>query len=99
VIEDKSNFIQWLINRLVYKHSYAKNDNVISSLYELKDYYSRFSGVKISDTDLDKIISKYYIDFHFEKTEDFKVGFTEGERNILRTTIRSIINDILGTIK
>ena len=92
------NFIQWMINRLIYKHSYAEDDIIIQSLYELKDYHIRHQSIQITDVDLDKIISKYYTDFYFDKSEDFKIGFTDEDRKILRTTIRSITNDILGTI-
>ena len=87
-----------MINRLIYKHSYAEDDIIIQSLYELKDYYIRHQSIQITDVDLDKIISKYYTDFYFDKSEDFKIGFTDEDRQILRTTIRSITNDILGTI-
>jgi len=93
------NFIQWIVNRLIYKHSYAEDDIIIQSLYELKDYHIKYQSIQIADADLDKIISKYYTDFYFDKSEDFKIGFTENDREILRTTIRSITNDILGTIK
>lgn len=92
------NFIQWMINRLIYKHSYAEDDIIIQSLYKLKDYHIRHQSIQITDVDLDKIISKYYTDFYFDKSEDFKIGFTDEDREILRTTIRSITNDILGTI-
>lgn len=93
------NFIQWIINRLIYKHSYAEDDSIIRSLYELKEHYLRYQSIHIEDTELDKIISKYYTDFYLDQSEELKIGFTEDDRKILRTTIRSITNDILGTIK
>jgi len=54
--------------------------------------------ISISNNDLDKIISKYYVDFYLEKGEDnnFNVGFSEKERNDLRNVIRSLTTDIMN---
>ena len=46
-----------------------------------------------------EFLKKYYTDFYLDQSEELKIGFTEDDRKILRTTIRSITNDILGTIK
>jgi len=98
VIEDKLNFIQWLCNRLVNKYFYTENDPIISSLYELKLLLSQLKDISINDMDLDKIIIKYYADFHLDKDHQLGLGYTEQERNLLRITVKSVTRDILETI-
>jgi hypothetical protein len=48
--------------------------------------------------DLDKIIIKYYADFHLDKDHQLGLGYTEQERNLLRITVKSVTRDILETI-
>lgn len=50
-------------------------------------------NIAISDYDLNKILSKYFIDFNLEKTEH--IGFNDKDREQLRNSIRLIVNDIL----
>ena len=94
MIEDKIKFLDWLINRLVYKHAYSEKDIIIQTLKEIKLSY-HYS--QISDSQLDQIIIKYYPDFHMDLAEDINIGYTDNQRNSFRKTIRSILQDILGT--
>lgn len=96
--EDRISFIQWLINRLLYKHHYTANDATIEALSNLKDYLSKQLIVDIDNSILDTIISKYYVDFNLDKTEDLSFGFSDEERQNLRQIIRKITSDIIGTI-
>ena len=52
--------------------------------------------VQISDADLDKIISKYYIDFMLEKSNEMNIGFTNEERIKFRDNIKRILKDIVN---
>lgn len=88
------SFIGWLINRLIYKHRYDRNDATIVSLQELKTKLAQPHKIDISERDLDKIIQKYYVDFFFQKDGD--IGFTEEDRKKLRKTIINIADDIIN---
>lgn len=98
MIGDRINFIEWLINRLIYKHHYAENDSIIESLADIKYILKYKPAIDINDQCLDKIISKYYVDFYLDKCEDMTIGFTDDERKSLRQSIKNIVNDILGTL-
>lgn len=99
MIDDRINFIGWLINRLIYKHHYANNDTVIVSLKDIQRSIGLHKDIDITDDDLNKIIVKYYADFNIDKCDDLNIGFTENERILLRKSIRNITNDILGTLQ
>jgi hypothetical protein len=94
--QDNSIFLYWLMNRLRYKHNYSVNDPVIVELSTIMKSMQNQELIDIQDSDLDKIISKYYIDFFLDKTEDFNVGYSENERSVFRTNIRSIVSDIIN---
>lgn len=89
-------FIGWLINRLIYKHLYSQDDIVIKNLIELKQELSKDYECNIDQEPLDIILSNYYIDFNLDKTEDFKIGFTDKDREQLRVFIRQIVNDVVN---
>lgn len=95
MIEDRINFIQWLINRLIYKHRYANDDYAIKCLLEIKKILSQPHQINITDESLNKIIVKYYTDFDLDKCDDLNMGFTENERSSLRQVLRNITNDVL----
>lgn len=48
----------------------------------------------VSDSQLEDILRKYYADYDMEYAEDIKLGFTNKERENLRSTIRSIVQDV-----
>lgn len=89
-------FLEWLINRLIYKHLYSQEDIVINHLRDIQADLSKDYQCEIDSGSLDSILSKYYVDFNLNKSEDFNVGFTTAEREHLRTTIRQIINDVVN---
>ena len=88
-------FLNWLINRLVYKHQYTTNDIIITELYNLIKTIQSPPIISIKDADLDKIISKYYVDFNLEKSEDMNIGYSEEERKQLRLSIKMLIDDVI----
>lgn len=92
-----STFLEWLKNRLVYKHGYTINDPLIDQLDSLKE--SLCSEINISDNQLDSIIVKYFADFYLDYTDDLKIGFTPDQRNKFRLSIRSILEDVNNLIK
>lgn len=89
-LED-SAVIDWLSNRLVYKLGEKQKSWYV--LY-MQDLSKRIANPKLSINrdDLDKIISTYYADFFLDK--DSNLGYTDEERDALRTVIISIYEDI-----
>lgn len=94
--KDQIEFIGWLAQRLIHKHLYHHDDLIVSKLNKIQQELLQDRGCDVNDTELDMIISRYYIDFNLDKSEDFSVGFSDDERKKLRTTIRSIVDDILN---
>lgn len=86
-------FLVWLSNRLVFKHGYNKQDNIVKKLISLG---IQSSEIKINNKDIDLIISKYYVDFFLEKSEDTQIGYTEHERENIRKYARSLASDIIN---
>lgn len=86
-------FLDWFINRMIYKHGYSKEDQSIITLQEIRQRLSTPQSIEINQTDLDSIIRKYYADFDFEKEDCW--GFTDEERTRLRNTLLNITNDII----
>lgn len=94
--QDSILFLTWLSQRLRYKHNYRADSAVIVNLNDLKDFIRADRTLDISDKDLDIIISKYYIDFLLDKTEDFRIGYSQDEREEFRNNIKSIIFDVIN---
>ena len=94
--QDSKLFLTWLSKRLRYKHNYSPNDAIITSIESLIKNLDEDTVIDISDRDLDIIISKYYADFLLDKTEDFRVGYSQEERNDFRSNIKCIISDIVN---
>ena len=86
-------FLDWLKNRLIYKHRYAVDDSVLEKIEVIKQELGP-KRINITDDQLDSIIVKYYADFYLDYADDIKIGFTNDERNKLRSTIRSILEDV-----
>jgi uncharacterized linocin/CFP29 family protein len=89
-----TDFLEWLIKRLVYKHQYEPNDPIIKNLKVIR--HKLQNGPNIKDKDLDTIISKYFVDFLLDKTEDINIGYSDKDRIFLRSSIRSIIQDVFN---
>jgi hypothetical protein len=83
-------YLEWLFNRLLYrfkdKEEYVKaGKNILKKI--------KRPTIEMNDSGLDKILSKYFIDFNLEKTEH--IGYSEKDRQNLRNNIRLIIQDII----
>lgn len=95
--QDQDNYIYflgWLINRLIFKHQYADNDQVIINLKATINKLKNPS-IEISEEDLDKIITKYYADFFLEKDSFTNLGYSETERIKIRSDIKNLIVDVV----
>jgi hypothetical protein len=82
--------LEWIFNRLLYKHkedpTYVdKAKNILKKIKSPK--------INITNNNLDKILSIYFIDFNLDKENN--IGYTEEERQRLRLSIKSIIQDVL----
>ena len=85
-------FLNWLGNRLIHKHGYSVDDQIIQEIIALINKLGKMDSV--SDSQLEDILRKYYADYDMEYAEDIKLGFTNKERENLRSTIRSIVQDV-----
>lgn len=93
---EEHKFLEWLKNRLLHKHMYSLDDDVIQSINNLQDKLL-YKPIQINDVTLDSIISKYYVDFNLDKTEDLNIGYYEKDRIFIRAATRSIIDDVNRT--
>lgn len=75
---------------MVFKHGYSKDDPIVRKLILLASK----NNIDIKDQDLDLIIGKYYVDFFLDKTEEMNIGYTDSERNNIRTYVRSLVYDV-----
>lgn len=100
ILADKDiTFLKWLYNRLVYRYNLAESDNICTSLKNIIHKVLCPININLSNSDLDKIISKYYVDFNLDKQIldiNCNIGFTHEERIKLRNTIRSLVKDIIN---
>jgi|LakMenEpi03Aug12_release.lakeMendotaPanAssembly.Ray.scaffolds.fasta_scaffold05897_30 hypothetical protein len=89
-----SEFIAWLNSRLQNIHGYDTNNSIISRLRTIMNKIAIYQK-PCSDADLDKIISRYFIDFYLIRDNTTTIGYTNEERNNLRQSIKHIIADVL----
>lgn len=85
------SFMIWLNNRLKYK--YKENSSVIDKLSTIIAN-TAILPKKLTPNIIDKCCRKHFVDFDMEKTYDFKVGYTDEERE----DIRKLITDIYNTV-
>lgn len=83
-------YLEWIFNRLLYR--FKDNPKYIESAKVILNKIKK-PDIAIDDDNLNKILSKYFIDFNLEKTEH--IGFNDKDREQLRNSIRLIVNDIL----
>jgi len=88
-----ANFIGWLWSRLQYLHGYSKNDEILIRLSKIKNNIELLCS-QYSDNDLDKIISRYFVDFYLDHDESTSIGYSNAERDNLRNAIKQIIADV-----
>lgn len=85
-------FLEWLYSRL--KHKYQENINLLSRFKSIID--SNLIMPKLLNPVLvDRCCRKHFFDFDMEKTHDFKVGYTESEREDLRKLVKDIYCTII----
>jgi hypothetical protein len=90
-LQDKE-FLLWLCQRLVFKHKYQSDSMIIQKIMRIVES----PDIDVSDSELDMIIGKYYIDFFLEKTDDMNIGYTSEERESIRNNIKSIMVDVIN---
>lgn len=93
--EVNKRYIEWLIQRMIHKHN--EDTTLISPLYSILETIKPKSyNIDLQDSDLDKIISKYYIDFNIEKSDEMNMGFSHEDRKKFRQTLKKIVIDIVN---
>ncbi len=93
--EINKRYIEWLIQRMI--HKYNEDIKIISPLYSiLESTKPKRYNIDLHDNDLDKIISKYYIDFRIEKSKEIDIGFSNDDRKKFRSTLKKIVVDIVN---
>lgn len=91
--QKSKEFLSWLANRLVFKHGYSSDDPVVAKLNSLS---SSKDDIDLNQDDLDKILSKYYVGFFLDKTDDMNLGYSEKERNDIRSNMKLLVIDIIN---
>lgn len=90
---NNKNFLHWLANRLVFKHGYSKKDRIVVQLNQLG---LNNNSIDLKDDELDKILSKYYAGFFLEKTDDFNIGYSDKEREEIRSYVKALVTDVIN---
>lgn len=94
-LEDKDiTYLKWLYNRLKYR--YSSEDSLLQNLESIIKKISPPLSISIDEDSLDKILSKYYVDFYLEKEDSSNIGFNQEERIKLRSTILNLTKDIVN---
>lgn len=94
---EDSAILNWIANRIIYKFGELKDEWYIKYLVHLADRMND-PDICISDDELDNILAQYYVDFFLDKDDNSKFGFSEKDREILRTNIKNIYKDINNQI-
>lgn len=90
-------FLSWFYSRATSKY---KESNVI--INRLKNLFisSRKAIKRIPSSEfIEKMCEKYYPDFHMEKADDLKWGYTPKERESIRGFIKNLYMDTIEDIK
>lgn len=91
--------IVWLKNRCCFRYKEPMASQTINFLLMLENTFNKIENCNIPQEDLDKIITKYYFDFTFDKINDpsygSSMGFDERDRQVLRHNISNIYKDIV----
>lgn len=84
-------YLEWIFNRLLYK--FQDDIKHIQTARTVLNKIKKPDNIKITDNNLNKILSKYFVDFNLQKIGN--IGFDDKDRTRLRDSIRLIVNDIL----
>jgi hypothetical protein len=94
-VDDKQQYLLWLIQRMLYK--YGEPKGLVKPLYDIiESLKPKPYSLDILDSDLDRIIAKYYMDFNLDSSEDSNIGFSEDQRKELRQCIKSLVADVIN---
>lgn len=85
-------YLEWIFNRLLYR--FKDDMKYVEAAKGILNKIKKPPNIIIADDNLNKILSKYFIDFNLQKTGS--VGFNDKDRAELRNSIRSIMSDILS---
>lgn len=93
----------WIRKRCIFRYKEQANSQMVSLISYTENLIHRIQNCTILDKSLDKIITKYYFDFEFDKTSnnnsiELSMGFSEKERQLLRHNIINIYKDIIENI-
>lgn len=91
-------FLEWLSKRLIFKHKYADNDETILKIKSIinNDNEKYKNILDINSNDLDLILSKYYVDWFLDKSEDLNIGYSHEDRLKIKEHIIDIVKDIIS---
>ena len=90
------HFLRWLISRLIYRYSYIRSDSIIFRIENVIQKLLTAPKPDVTDVELEKIISKYYVDFYLDKGDTLNIGYTKQERDTLREQIRCLVIDVMA---
>jgi hypothetical protein len=85
-------YLNWIAKRLEYKHK--DTPDIVEKLKQITNE-SITMPKSINSEIVEACCKKHFFDFNMDKSEDFKAGYTENERN----DIRKLVIDIYSTIK
>jgi hypothetical protein len=94
---EDSAILKWITNRIIYKFGESKDEWYVKYLLNLSGRMND-PNISISDNELDNIIAQYYVDFFLDKDDNSNFGFDDKDREILRTNIKKIYQDINNQI-
>lgn len=93
--------LSWLKRRLLFKNQEDINSQAILVVDSIDRLYNQLLNLSINEKDLDMILSKYYYDFLYDKSnaeEGFAIGFSDEDRSKLRHNTTQICQDLIRHI-
>ena len=94
--KNKDNvFLQWLLNRLTYKHNEQDIEviNILGSIINDRHIISN----NIDDSIIEMICKKYHADWDFDKSE-LSFGHSEESRNAIKIYAKNLIKDYINEV-
>lgn len=92
MFESDSEFLHWLCLRLQHVHNYDADSEIIQRLLSIIS--EQTFHIDLSDDDIDKIIGQYFVDFNLTKDDTCNIGYSDSQRQAVRSYIKSIVLDI-----
>lgn len=91
--KESIDFLTWLYQRLLYKHKYSNDSDVLLKLKKIIQD-ARIKSEPLDKQSLMKILGKYYVDFNLDYCETFPIGYTDQDREKLIQATLNIFDDI-----